>query len=83
MGLVEDKLQYVDYIQEVAIVCDIEVLKNNRDELMNMSISKLDSISREVEEIYNLHKTSKRMDRVLEEIEEFGVDYVKDYYNLR
>jgi len=82
MSLKEDKEQYVDYILKVAEICGVEELKSSRDELMTYSLERLDSLSIESEKLYELHKSSKVLDRIVGEIEEFGVEYVKEYYEL-
>lgn len=83
MGLLEDKKQYVDYILKVAEVCEVNDPKLNYNKLISLSLKELDEMSIEAENLYEVDKSVKRLDRVLMEIDELGIEYVKEYYNFK
>lgn len=78
--LENDRQTYIDYILAVGEECNIAAVLNNVQSIKKLSLKELDAMSRDVEDIYNLHLDNKVLDSVLKEIEEHGADYVKEKY---
>lgn len=69
--------KYVDYIMSVSA----EVGVNFKEyEVKMWSFEKYQDIADELDKLYKLHQDNQALDMILDEVKEFGTDYVKKKY---
>lgn len=77
-----DKLEYISYILAVAEECNLEDVLKDVKYLKSLSLKELDKLSMRYEDLYELHTSNTALDNILAEIDDRGVEFVKDKYNL-
>lgn len=78
--LENDRQTYINYIETVSEICGIGAVLKDMEKIKALPLKELDRLSRTVESVYNLHLENEAYGKLLEEIEEMGVDYVRNKY---
>lgn len=74
--LENDRQTYIDYIEQVSKICNLDFILDELPNIRNYSIKKLDSLSRDLEEIYHSHLSDIEYSKLIKEIEESGSESV-------
>jgi DhnA family fructose-bisphosphate aldolase class Ia len=71
---------YVDYIMMMAKETGQDFI--NRKYVEKFTFDKYQKVADELDELYKLQQTSKNLDHIIAEIQEYGADYVKEKYGI-
>lgn len=78
--MIDNKEDHIKYILGVRVYCDMSVNDRDKKQLQNMSYDEVVHISGLSEQLLELRLQNERLSEVLREVEEHGVDYVKNKY---